>query len=211
MAATVDAAVRKGVSVGAHPGFPDLVGFGRRKMDMTIDEISTDLLYQLGALSAFLRRHDSTLQHITPHGSLGNSAATDATYAEAVLEAVDAFDADMTIVTYEGVLAKLARGRGFRVALMFLADRSYAEDLNPVSRRLPGAVITDEWKIAERVVRAVTQGVVETVTGVDVPVRVDTVLLHGDTAGAVQISLKIREALIRANVSIEPMALALRR
>jgi UPF0271 protein len=211
MAATVDAAVRKGVSVGAHPGFPDLVGFGRRKIDMTMSEISTDLLYQLGALSGFLRRHDLTVQHITPHGSLGNCAATDAAYAEAILEAVDAFDPDMTIVTYEGELAKLARERGFRVALMFLADRSYGEDLNPISRKLSGAVINDDKKVAERVVRAVTEGVVEAVTGADVPVRVDTVLLHGDTLGAVQIGLKIREALIRANVLIEPMAVVLRR
>lgn len=211
MAAAVDAAVRHGVGIGAHPGYRDLVGFGRRHLEMSGDEIVTDLLYQLGALSAFLRRHDATLQHLTLHGSLGNTATTNVAYAEAVVQAVDAFDPDLTIVTGDGELAKIARQGGFRVALMFLADRPYTETLQPISRKLPDSVLIDAAVIAERVVRAVTDGVVETVNGVEVAVEIDTILLHGDTPGSVRLGQKIREALIGANVAIEPMAAILRR
>lgn len=211
MAATVEMAVRKGVSIGAHPGYRDLVGFGRRRIDMSAHGISTDLLYQLGALSAFLRRHDLAIQHITPHGSLGNAATEDVECARAVIEAVDAFDPDLTIVTGSGELSTIARQGGFRVAMMFLADRSYAENLHPVSRDSPGSVLTDGAAIAARVVRAVKQGLVETVTGRDVPVDVDTVLIHSDTPGAAHIAEQIRAALEQAGVAIEPMAAVLRR
>jgi UPF0271 protein len=211
MAATVEYAARKGVSIGAHPGYRDLVGFGRRRIDMSPDEVASDILYQLGALSAFLRRHHVTLQHITPHGALGNAATTDAECARGIIEAVDAFDPDLTIVTGEGELARLAREGGFRVALMFLADRAYSEELRPISRRLPGALITDAGDVARRVVRAVTQQTMVTSTGQEIPVSVDTVLIHSDTPNSAHLAFRVREALVRANVAIEPMAIALRR
>jgi 5-oxoprolinase (ATP-hydrolysing) subunit A len=211
MASTVASAARRGVSIGAHPGYPDLVGFGRRKIVMSTDEIATDLLYQLGALSAFVRRYDLTLQHITPHGSLGNTAAVDADCARAVIEAVEDFDPDLTIVTGEGELARMARKGGFRVALVFLADRAYTKERQPVSRRRPGAVLTRGDEVVERVVRAVTQGVVETEAGTDVPLKSDTVLIHSDTPNAAHLAARIREALTQAGVAIEPMASVLRR
>ncbi|MBJ7600873.1 MAG: LamB/YcsF family protein [Candidatus Nephthysia bennettiae] len=210
IASTVASAARRGVSIGAHPGYPDLVGFGRRRIVMSTDEIATDLLYQLGALSAFVRRHDLTLQHITPHGSLGNTAAVDVDCARGVIEAVEAFDPDLTIVTGEGELARMARQGGFRVAVMFLADRAYTEELHPVSRSQPGAVLTQGDEVAERVVRAVTEGVVETVAGTDVPLRSDTVLIHSDTPSAAHLAARIRQALTEAGVAIEPMANVLR-
>ena len=211
MAASVEYAARRGVSIGAHPGYRDLVGFGRRRIEMSTEEVTSDILYQLGALNAFLRRHNQTLQHITPHGALGNSATTDPDCARGIIEAVDAFDPDLTIVTGDGELARLARGGGFRVAMMFLADRAYTEELQPVRRKLTGSVLTDADEVARRVVRAVTQHTVVASTGVEVPVHVDTVLIHGDTPNSGQLALAIREALSRAKVAIEPMATTLRR
>jgi UPF0271 protein len=205
MDATVAACVQRGVAIGAHPGFGDLVGFGRRDMALTPHEVTTDVLYQLGALHAFARTHGTPLRHITPHGKLGNRAMTEPGYAQALVEAVRGFDPSLIVVTQEGVLAELARAAGLTVGVLGLADRAYLDDGTLVPRSRPGAVISDPAAVAERVVRMVTEGVVTSITGRDIPVACDTVLLHGDTAGAVSLARTIRDDLTRAGVEICPL------
>ncbi|MFD8492747.1 LamB/YcsF family protein [Amycolatopsis sp. NPDC059657] len=205
MEETVAACARRGIGIGAHPGFPDLVGFGRRAMELTADEVRTDVLYQLGALSAFTTACGTRMRHVTPHGRLGNLAMSERPYAEAVVDAVAAFDRSLTMVTQGGVLAETARKAGLPVAILMLADRGYRDDGTLVPRRDPGAVITDPAEVAARVVRAVTGGVVRTVTGHDLPIACDTVLVHGDTPGAVDLARGIRGALREAGVDIVGM------
>jgi UPF0271 protein len=205
MDATVATCVQRSVGVGAHPGFPDLVGFGRRAMDLTANEVRTDVLYQIGALHAFAAAHDTRLRHVTPHGRLGNLVVTDSVYAQAVADAVASYDPSLIVVTQQGELAEVARKAGLRVAVLGLADRAYNEDGTLVRRSEPGSVITNEQEVAGRVVRMATEGVVQAVTGRDVPVRCDTILLHGDTPGAVDLAHAVRDALLAAKVDIRPL------
>lgn len=200
---TVSACAESGVAVGAHPSFPDLVGFGRRAMDLSAHEVTTDVLYQVGALAAFAATHGVRLRHVCPHGRLGNLCVSDETYAGAVTEAVARYDDSLVVVTQEGALAAAARSRGLPVAILGLADRAYHDDGTLVSRSEPGAVVHDPDTVVARVVRMVVDGSVESVTGKDVPVRCDTVLLHGDTSGAVRLAYRVRAALREAGVRIE--------
>jgi UPF0271 protein len=202
---TVSECARKAIAVGAHPGFPDLVGFGRRGMDLSRREVCTDVLYQVGALHAFATAHKTALTHITPHGRLGNLVVTDDKYASGVLDAVLAYDPTLIVVTQAGRLADLARAAGVPVAVLGIADRAYNNDGTLVSRSLPGAVITDPAEVAERVVRMVVDEVVTAVDGTELPVDCDTVLLHGDTPGAVDLAHTIRKSLSAAGVAIAPM------
>lgn len=205
MDATVASCVRRGVSVGAHPSFPDLVGFGRRAMDLTPNEVRTDVLYQIGALQAFATAHGTRVQHVAPHGRLGNLVATRADYAVAVADAVAFLDRSLIVLAQDGELADAARARGLRVGIVGIADRAYADDGTLVPRTEQGAVIHDEDAIAERTVRMVTQGVVRSVGGRDIPVACDTVLLHGDTPGAIALAHRLRKELLIADVTIAPL------
>jgi UPF0271 protein len=206
---TVAECARRGIAIGAHPGFPDLVGFGRRAMDLSKQEVCTDVLYQVGALQAFATAHGGSLSHVTPHGRLGNLVVTDEKYAEGVLEAVLQYDKSLIVVTQAGVLADLAREASVPVAVLGIADRAYNGDGTLVSRRLPGALITDPKEVAERVVRMVVDGVVTAVDGTEVPIECDTVLLHGDTPGAVDLAHTIRRNLTDAGVEIARMSAVL--
>lgn len=205
MAKAVEAAVKNGVGIGAHPGFPDLVGFGRRDMNLTSWEITTDIIYQLGALDAFVKIYGGHLQHITPHGRLGNLADTDRRYAEAVIDAVLRFDPSLTIVVSEGELARLAKEHGLKVATLLLGDRSYNDDGSLVNRREPNAVISDPEAVLKRCVRMVVEGKVASINGHDIEKRGDSLLLHGDTAGALEMAKKIRRALVEAGVEIRTL------
>ena len=205
MDATVSACVRRGVAVGAHPGFPDLAGFGRRAVELTPDEVRTDVLYQLGALQAFAATHGTRVRHVAPHGRLGNLVATRADYAVAVADAVASLDPSLIVLAQDGELAEAARARDLRVGIVGIADRAYADDGTLVPRSQPGAVLHDEAEIAERTVRMVTEGVIESVGGRDIPVACDTVLLHGDTPGAVALAHRVRKELLAAGVTIEAL------
>lgn len=202
---TVQGCVRKGVSVGAHPSFPDLVGFGRRAMDLTAHEVRTDVLYQVGALSAFAAYHGTKLRHVAPHGRLGNLVATRPDYAAAVADAIAGFDRDLIVLAQEGELSRAARQRGLRVGIVGIADRAYLDDGTLVPRSRPGAVLHDPAQIATRTVRMVTDGVIETVTGQDIPVEADTILLHGDNSAAVEVARRIKRELLEAGVEIQPL------
>jgi len=202
MDATVRHCVRRGVAVGAHPSFPDLVGFGRRAMDLSPDEVRTDMLYQIGALQAFAAAHGTRVQHVAPHGRLGNLVAVRPDYAAAVADAVTSVDPSLIVLAQDGELADAARARGLRVGIVGIADRAYRDDGTLVPRSEPGAVIHDEQEIAGRTVRMVTEGVIRSVGGRDIPVRCDTVLLHGDTPGSVALAHRIREELLAADIKI---------
>lgn len=206
MDATVAECVRKGVGIGAHPSFPDLRGFGRRAMDLTADEVRNDVIYQLGALSAFAAYHGGSVSHLAPHGRLGNLVATRADYAEAVADAAVRVDPSLVVLAQDGELANAATRRGLPVAIVGIADRAYREDGTLVPRNQPGAIIHDPAAIAERTVRMVCEGLITTESGRDIAISADTVLLHGDNAGAVELARRIRSALIAAGVTIAPLA-----
>lgn len=206
MHATVAACAARGVAVGAHPGFRDLVGFGRRTIEMSADEVRDEVLYQLGALSAFARAHGVPITHVTPHGRLGNLCVTDPEYSRGVLDAVAAFDPGMPVVVQAGELQRQARERGLPVAVIGLADRAYNPDGTLVSRRLPGAVIHDPDAIVERVARIVEQGTVVATDGTVLEVPCDAVLIHGDTPGAIDLARRVRADLVARGV--EPTTIA---
>jgi 5-oxoprolinase (ATP-hydrolysing) subunit A len=209
MERTVQRCLDLGVQIGAHPGFRDLAGFGRRAIETSADEIRTDVLYQIGALAGFVRASGGTLAHVTPHGRLGNLVATDEKYAVPVLEAVAAYDSTLVVVAQEGVLTRLAAERGIPSARLGLVDRAYEDDGSLVSRRKPGAVLHDPEVIAERAIRMVVDGVVSSVNGVDVSMDCDTVLLHGDNETSIQAARMVRTALQDAGVTLAPLAAVL--
>jgi UPF0271 protein len=203
---TVQGCVQRGVAVGAHPSFPDLVGFGRRALDLTAHEVRTDVLYQVGALSAFAAYHGTRLTHVAPHGRLGNLVATRADYADAVADAVAGLDRNLIVLAQEGELSRAAHERGLQVGIVAIADRAYQDDGTLVPRTRPGAVLHDPAQIAERTVRMVTEGVIQTVSGKDIPVEADTVLLHGDNNAAVELARRVRRDLVDAGIEIKPLS-----
>ncbi|MFJ6181189.1 LamB/YcsF family protein [Streptomyces sp. NPDC092295] len=211
MDATVRRCVEKRVAVGAHPSFPDLVGFGRRAMDLTPEEVRTDVLYQIGALQAFAVAHGTRVRHVAPHGRLGNLVAVRPDYARAVVEAVASLDESLIVLAQDGELADAARARGLRVGIVGIADRAYRADGTLVPRSEPGAVIHDPDEVSRRTLRMVTEGVIRSVDGTDVPVTCDTVLLHGDSPGAIALAGRVREGLLAADVAITSLDAVLSR
>lgn len=203
---TIAACKRDGVAVGAHPGFPDLVGFGRRPINCTADEIRTDTLYQIGALDAFCRAAGLRMQHVKPHGALTNMAQHDEGIAAAIVAGVKAFNPGLLLFAMPGSkLLAAAEAAGIRVAREAFADRAYNADGSLVNRRLPGAMITDPSLAAARMVRLVTEGRVTTIDGADIEIQADTICTHSDTAGAVEIVRAVRAALIQAGVTIKAL------
>lgn len=203
---TVTMAAEAGIRVGAHPGFPDLMGFGRRNMNITPEEAKAYTLYQLGALDAFCRAHGVKMQHVKPHGAFYNMAAKDYKLSRAICEAVRAFDDRLIVLALSGgETAKAAADLGLRVALEVFADRAYEEDGSLVDRRKEGAMITDENEAIARVVRMIKERKVRAITGKDIPIRADSVCVHGDGAKALAFVEKIRATLAVEDVSILPL------
>lgn len=202
---TVDLARKHGTGIGAHVSFPDLVGFGRREMNATPAEVENDTLYQLGAIGAFCLAAKVRLRHIKPHGALYNMAQKDRPLAEAIVRAVLAYDPALLVFAQPGsALEQAARAAGLTAVGEVFADRAYNPDGTLASRKLPGAVIHDPDQVAGRAVRMVTKGSVIAVDGAEVPLRAETICVHGDTPGAVDLIRKIREQLTAAGVSIAP-------
>ncbi len=194
------------VAVGAHPGFPDLMGFGRREMRISPAEARAYILYQLGALEAFCRAAGVKMHHVKPHGALYNMAARDAALAGAVCQAVRDYDKSLVLLALAGSeMVQAAQESGLPVAQEVFADRGYEEDGSLVARGRPGAMITDEGEAIARVVRMVTEGKVKAVTGRDVPVRADSICIHGDGEHALAFAQRIREALLLSGVHLVPL------
>jgi 5-oxoprolinase (ATP-hydrolysing) subunit A len=212
MGQTAALAHEKGVGIGAHPGFPDLVGFGRRDMVMTPDEVSTDLLYQLGALDAFCRAAGAKLQHVKPHGALYNRIAVDTALARAVAETIALFDRELILVGLpDSAVARMADAVGIPFAREAFADRAYNRDGSLASRRVPGAVIAEPAQVARRAVRMALRGRVATLNGGEIELAADTICIHGDTPGAVDLARIVRGALEANGVAVKPLADVLQR
>lgn len=206
MAATVALAKNAGAAVGAHPGFPDLQGFGRRNMSLSGQELHDVVLYQVAALAGFCRAAGVTMQHVKPHGAMYNMAVKDLAMAQAICRAVADFNASLIILAPGGsFLEAAALEYGLRFACEVFADRGYQADGTLVPRSQPGALIEDEDEAIARVLRMVKEGVVRSVDGSDIAVRADSVCVHGDGAKALAFVKKIRAALLAAGVEISPL------
>ena len=206
MEKTVALAKEFGTAVGAHPGFPDLMGFGRREMAVSPAEAKAYTLYQLGALAAFCQAEGVKLQHVKPHGAMYNMAARDYELARAICEAVAEFDRNLIVLALSGgEMVRAAGELGLRTAFEVFADRAYEEDGSLVNRRKPGAMITDEEEAIRRVIRMVKEQKVETITGKDIAIRADSVCVHGDGEKALAFVEKIRRALQEEGVLIQPL------
>ena len=207
MEETVRAAKAAGTAVGAHPGFPDLAGFGRRNMACTPQEVKAYVKYQLGALDAFVRAEGLTLQHCKPHGALYNMAAADRALAEAIAEAVADVDSRIILLGLaNSKMLEAGRAAGLRTASEVFADRAYQADGSLVPRKLPGAVIHDAEEAIARTVRMVKEGVVTAITGETVPITADSVCVHGDNPSALAFVKSIRERLEAEGVAVMPLS-----
>lgn len=204
-------AVEKGVAVGAHPGYPDLSGFGRRDMALTPEEIVDSVIYQIGALQALGRAEGALVRYVKPHGALYNRAAVDAKVAAAVVaatvQAMKGAGSEPALVAMAGsAMAVEAERAGLRFVPEVFADRAYDEAGRLVGRGVPGAVITDPAAVGARVVRMVRDGEVETIGGGRVAVTAGTICLHGDTPGAASLARAVRKALLDAGVRVKAFA-----
>ncbi|GGJ77803.1 UPF0271 protein [Anoxybacillus voinovskiensis] len=203
MRKTVQMAIKKGVAIGAHPGFPDLLGFGRRAMRITPDEAYAYVVYQIGALSAFVQAEGGKMTHVKPHGALYNLAAKEPSLAKAIAQAV--YDVDPTLILYGLAKSELiAAGKkiGLRTASEVFADRTYQQDGSLTPRNAPQALIADEQEAVAQVIKMVNEGYVRTLQGVDVPIQAETVCIHGDGPNALAFAKKLHETLQREGIEI---------
>lgn len=205
MQKTVKAAISCGTGIGAHPSFPDRVGFGRRNMELSYEEIYTDLIYQLGAIYAFAKANNADLQHVLPHGQLGNMATDNQMYASALADAIFDFDPSLIVMTQPGFLHLEAKKRGLTIAIPIFADRAYNDDQTLVSRNIPGAVITDPDIIVKRSLQMVFEQKVTAITGQEIEISGHTLLVHGDTKNSLDIASEIRTALLQHGAEILPL------
>ncbi|MBQ9526454.1 MAG: LamB/YcsF family protein [Fretibacterium sp.] len=207
MKKTVEAAVKAGVAVGAHPGYPDLVGFGRRAVACSPDELYTDTLYQIGALKAFCEAAGTKLQHVKPHGAMYNSAAKKIEEATALAQAVKDSGAGIILMGLAGSeFDEAAEKVGVPYAAEAFADRGYMNDGTLVPRKMEGAFVRDVEVAAKRVIRMVKEGVVEAIDGTVVKLRPHSICLHGDSPTAVQMAQTLCTRLIEAGIDIVPLS-----
>jgi UPF0271 protein len=206
MRRTVRMAARAGVSIGAHPGFPDLSGFGRREMSFAPEEIADLVRYQIGALSAIAKAEGAALRHVKPHGALYNMSVRRADIAEAIARAVASFDGALVLVGLPGSeLLSAASRLGLSVAAEAFADRSYESDGSLTPRHRADAVLTEPGPAAERAVRMVLDGKVVAREGSTLALKVDTICVHGDTPGAAGLAAAVRAGLEQAGITVAPM------
>ena len=206
MRRTVELARANGVAVGAHPGFPDTGGFGRRDLAMTGDELYAAVLYQLGALEAFLRPAGVRLHHVKPHGALHHRIVRDEAASDAVARAVRDFDPEVPFVVLAGPagagMRRSAQRHGLRSVLEAFPDRAYLADGRLAPRGTEGAIVTDPGAVASRAVRMVTQGEVVATDAAVTALEVDTLCIHGDNPGSHEIARAVHEALTAAGVDV---------
>jgi UPF0271 protein len=206
MRTTVELSKARGVSIGAHPGYRDLHGFGRRPIvGLTAAEIENLVAYQIGALQAIATMAGHKVTHVKAHGAISNVACEDDMTARAIATAIKAVDRNLVfVVLANSKLVTAGDAAGLPLAHEVFADRAYEDDGNLVSRRKPGSVLHDPAVIAARVVRMVQDGAVVSVTGKVIKMRTDTVCIHGDTPGAVGIARGVRQALKQAGIDVKP-------
>lgn len=205
MERTVALAKEAGVSIGAHPGFPDLIGFGRRNLAVSPKEARAYVQYQVGALKAFCDAKKVPLSHVKPHGALYNMAGKDPRLASALCEGLALSAPDCILLALAGSeMIKAAKDCGLFVAQEVFADRAYEEDGSLVPRTKPGAMITEEQQAIRQVLTMVLEGKAVTVTGKEIPLQADSICVHGDGEKALLFVKKIRTALEQAGIEIRP-------
>lgn len=207
MDTTVRMAAQRSVDIGAHVGFPDLMGFGRRQMDVGPLELAKYVVYQLGALSGIATAAGQKMTHMSFHGALGNMAAADLLLAEPLVRAVADFDPGLIISVSTGTAIERAADLvGIRIATTFLADRAYDDAGQLASRKLPGAVIHDPERVLSRVMQVLQDRTVTSLAGKKLPMRVESILLHGDTAGAVELAKAVRQTIETGGGRVVPIS-----
>jgi len=203
---TVRAAYKSNVGIGAHPGFLDVMGFGRRNMSVSPDEMKQYTIYQLGALCGFVKAAGAQMQHVKPHGAMYNMAAKDSKLAQAIIEGIWEVDRDLIVLGLAGSeLVRAAKEKGLKAANEVFADRAYNPDGTLVARSLPGSMIQDKDIAISRVIRMVKEGKVKAINGEDIDINVDSICVHGDNPEAAQFVRTIKQELIRAGVEIKPL------
>lgn len=203
---TIKNAKSLSVAVGAHPGYPDLLGFGRRKMVITPEEARTYMLYQLGALDAFAKANRSSLQHMKLHGGFYNDAANNKELADAVLDGIEQYNKEIIVMILSGsYMAQEAKRRGLKVAEEVFADRGYNPDGSLVNRKLPGAFVKDPEEAIARVIKMVKEKKVTAVNGEEISINADSICVHGDNPKAIEFVAKIRESLIAAGIEVKSL------
>jgi len=203
---TVELAKKAGVCIGAHPGFPDLVGFGRRNMDVSPKEAKVMVQYQIGALDSFCRAHGIKMHHVKPHGALYNMAGKNLKLALAICEGIYEVNPELILLALSGSeMVNAAKSIGLKVAREAFADRAYEEDGSLVARMKEGSMITDEKESIKRVIRMIKENKVEAITGIDIPIKVDSICVHGDGIKALEFVRKIKSSLEEENIKIVPL------
>jgi 5-oxoprolinase (ATP-hydrolysing) subunit A len=206
MRKVVAEAKREGVSIGAHPGFNDLWGFGRRKIDMRPDDLEYMIAYQIGALQALAAYSDVKVTHLKAHGALNNMAAEDSAYALAIGRAIKAVDPSMIYLALAGSeMEKAGRSLGLRVALEGFCDRQYEDDGNLTSRKIPGSVIKDPAVATRQVIDMVVSKTITSRNGKKIPCKLHSLCVHGDEPTAVALAKSVREGLEKAGVELVPL------
>ena len=204
MARTVKKAIENKVAIGCHPGFPDLMGFGRRSMQVAPHELKNYVKYQIGALRAFVDAEGGRLQHVKPHGAMYNMAAKDELMAKAIAEAVYEVDSNLVLMGLSGSkLIECSKLKGLQTASEVFADRAYQNDGTLVPRSHEGAVIHDSEKAIEQVVEMVKHKRVRTITGKVIEINAESICVHGDNPKALEFVTEIRKRLTMENIDIK--------
>ena len=207
MRKTVKLALNKGVGIGAHPGFQDLTGFGRRNLSITPQEAYEIVIYQIGALYGFVKAEGGVMQHVKPHGALFNMAATDSALSEAIAEAVYAVNPELVLFGLSGSeIVKAGNRIGLRTANEVFSDRTYQTDGTLTSRKDKNALITRTDSAIEQVVRMVKEGVVTSTDGTEVSIVADTVCIHGDGINALDFARRISETLKTSDIQVRKIS-----
>lgn len=205
MERTVVLAKKNGIAVGAHPGYPDLAGFGRRNLSMSKEEARTCVMYQVGALQAFLKANGMNLQHVKLHGALYNTAAKDYDLSLSICKGIASIAPDTCILGLSGsCMLRAAEATGLRAVSEVFADRAYNDDGTLVSRKLPGAVLHDTDEAIERTIQMAKEGTVRSISGKIIPIKADSVCVHGDNASALEFVKRIRTELEQAGIRVMP-------
>lgn len=207
MEKTVEKAFENNVAVGAHPGYPDLKGFGRRPMQISPEEAKAYVMYQVSALNGFVKALGGKMQHVKPHGAFYNMAAVDATIAQAIAEGVYAVDPNLILMGLaNGELVKAGNKIGLQTASEVFADRTYTNKGTLVSRTEEGSVIYNKEQATEQILHIVLNGKVKTIDGGEVELNADSICVHGDNYEAVELVKHLRKSLIESNVTVQSLS-----
>lgn len=203
---TVAMAKENNVGIGVHIGYPDLLGFGRRDIDISRKDLMNYIIYQIGALEAFCRKHHLEIQHVKAHGSMGNMSFTNRTIAEAIVDAVKEVLPNTKLFVLPGTeIHKAAMEKELSSVLEVFADRAYNRDGTLVSRKQPGAVIKDPKEAVDNVLRMILDGKAKTIDGEYIDIQADSICVHGDTQGAVDIVRNLKKSIEEKGIKIAPV------